>query len=453
MSIDVVILAAGQGSRMRSQKPKVLHELAGKPMVRHVIESAMKAFSSPRLHVVVGHGADQVREALSDLPISFALQSEQRGTGHAVAQTLEGLGNGPVVVLYGDVPMIQPQTLSALVERVDDQRMGLLTVTMANPHGYGRIVRNDQGLAVAIVEQKDATPEQLEIGECNTGILAATGDQLRRWLPALSSDNAQGEYYLTDIIAMAASEGIEVATAEPGSASEVQGVNDRVQLAALERIHQSREAERLMREGASLADPKRIDVRGELSVGQDVFIDVGCIFEGRVHLGDGVHVGPYSIIRDASIGDATRIEAHSMIEESDTVGDNAIGPFARLRPGTRLERKARIGNFVETKKAHVGEGSKINHLSYIGDATLGQGVNIGAGTITCNYDGVNKHRTEIGSNVFIGSNSALVAPVTIGDDATVAAGSTVTDTVDDQALAIARARQINKQGWIPPHRK
>ncbi|WP_189516380.1 bifunctional UDP-N-acetylglucosamine diphosphorylase/glucosamine-1-phosphate N-acetyltransferase GlmU [Kushneria pakistanensis] len=453
MSIDVVILAAGQGSRMRSQKPKVLHELAGKPMVRHVIESAMQAFSSPRLHVVVGHGADQVQAALSDLPISFAHQAEQRGTGHAVAQTLESLGDGPVVVLYGDVPMIQAQTLSALVEKVDEQRMALLTVTMAHPHGYGRIVRNDQGQAVAIVEQKDATPEQLEIGECNTGILAATGDQLRRWLPALSSDNAQGEYYLTDIIAMAADEGIEVATAEPAFVSEVQGVNDRVQLSALERIHQSREAERLMREGASLADPKRLDVRGELSVGQDVFIDVGCIFEGRVHLGDGVHVGPYSIIRDASIGDATRIEAHSMIEGSETAGDNAIGPFARLRPGTRLERKARIGNFVETKKTHVGEGSKINHLSYIGDATLGQGVNIGAGTITCNYDGVNKHRTEIGHDVFIGSNSALVAPVTIGDGATVAAGSTVTETVDDRELAIARARQINKQGWTPPHRK
>lgn len=453
MSIDVVILAAGQGSRMRSQKPKVLHELAGKPMVRHVIESAMQAFSSPRLHVVVGHGADQVRAALEDLPISFAHQTEQRGTGHAVAQTLESLGDGPVLVLYGDVPLIQPETLAALVEHVDEQHMGLLTVTMAHPHGYGRIVRNNRGQAVAIVEQKDATLEQQQIGECNTGILAATGTQLRRWLPALSSDNAQGEYYLTDIIAMAAEENIEVATAEPVSVSEVQGVNDRLQLSALERIYQSRQAERLMREGASLADPKRIEVRGELQVGQDVFIDVGCIFEGRVQLGNSVRVGPYSVIRDAVIGDGTIIEAHSLIEGTETAGDNAIGPFARLRPGTRLEKRARVGNFVETKKAHVGEGAKINHLSYIGDATLGQGVNIGAGTITCNYDGVNKHHTAIGNHVFIGSNSALVAPVTIGDGATVAAGSTITETVGDQELAIGRARQTNKQGWTPPHRK
>lgn len=453
MSIDVVILAAGQGSRMRSRKPKVLHELAGKPMVRHVIESAMKAFEHPRIHVVVGHGADRVKTALEDLPLDFIHQAEQRGTGHAVAQTLEVLGDNPVVVLYGDVPLIQPQTLADLVERVDEHRMALLAVKLSHPHGYGRILRDDQGRAVAIVEQKDATPEQQRIGECNTGILAATGAQFRRWLPALSSDNAQGEYYLTDVIAMAAGEGVEVATAEPGSASEVQGVNDRLQLAALERIFQTREAERLMREGASIADPRRIDVRGELSVGRDVFIDTGCIFEGRVVLGDGVRVGPWSLIRNATLGDDSVIEAHTVIDGAEVAGDSTIGPFARLRPGTRLEKGARVGNFVEIKKAWVGEGAKINHLSYIGDASLGEGANVGAGTVTCNYDGVDKHRTEIGRDAFIGSNSTLVAPLSLGESTFVAAGSTLTDTVEPHALALGRARQINKQGWTPPHKR
>lgn len=453
MSIDVVILAAGQGSRMRSRKPKVLHELAGKPMVRHVIESAMKAFENPRIHVVVGHGADQVKAALEELPLDFIHQSEQRGTGHAVAQALEVLGDNPVVVLYGDVPLIQPQTLVDLVERVDEHRMALLAVKLSHPHGYGRILRDEQGRAVAIVEQKDATPEQQQIGECNTGILAATGAQFRRWLPALSSDNAQGEYYLTDVIAMAAGEGVEVATAEPGSTSEVQGVNDRLQLSALERIFQTREAERLMREGASIADPKRIDVRGELSVGRDVFIDTGCIFEGRVVLRDGVRVGPFSLIRNATLGDDSVIEAHSVIDGAEVAGDSTIGPFARLRPGTRLEKRARVGNFVEIKKAWIGEGAKVNHLSYIGDATLGEGVNVGAGTVTCNYDGVDKHRTEIGRDAFIGSNATLVAPLDLGEATFVAAGSTVTETVEPRALALGRARQINKQGWTPPHKR
>ncbi|OHV08879.1 bifunctional UDP-N-acetylglucosamine diphosphorylase/glucosamine-1-phosphate N-acetyltransferase GlmU [Kushneria phosphatilytica] len=452
MSTDVVILAAGQGSRMRSRLPKVLHPIAGKPMVRHVIEAA-ESLEEARLHVVVGHGADRVRESLSDVSANFVMQEEQRGTGDAVARTLDALGDGPVLVLYGDVPLIQPDTLAALMEGVDAHHMALLTVRMAHPHGYGRIVRDEQGRATAIVEEKDASEAQKRIQECNTGILAATGAHLKRWLPQLSSDNAQGEYYLTDIIAMAAAEEVEVLTREPHGHYEVQGVNDRVQLSALERIHQHHQAQRLMREGATLADPGRIEVRGELSVGRDVFIDVGCVFEGTVSLADGVVVGAYSVIRDAHIGEDTTIEAHTLIEGAEIAGAGQIGPFARLRPGTRLARGARIGNFVETKNARIGEGSKINHLSYIGDSELGRDVNIGAGTITCNYDGVSKHRTEIGDGVFVGSNSALVAPLRIGRGATIAAGSTITDTVDDDSLAIGRSRQTQKSDWVPPHRR
>ncbi|MCM2131188.1 bifunctional UDP-N-acetylglucosamine diphosphorylase/glucosamine-1-phosphate N-acetyltransferase GlmU [Larsenimonas rhizosphaerae] len=452
MTTDVVILAAGQGSRMKSSLPKVLHPLAGKPMVSHVVAAA-KAMDDVRLHVVVGHGAERVEEALAAEQVTFALQREQKGTGHAVAQTLDQLGDGKVLILYGDVPLIQPETLKALMAKVDDQHLGLLTVTVDNPSGYGRIVRDSNNRVTAIVEQKDASDAQKTIRECNTGILATTAASLKTWLPALSSDNAQGEYYLTDIIAMAASEGIAIETAEPASEHEVQGVNDRLQLAGLERIFQKGQADELMRNGASLADPSRIDVRGSLSIGQDVKIDVGCIFEGDVVLEDGVEVGPYTLISNSRIGAGTVIAAHSVIEQAQVNGKAAIGPFARLRPGTVLEHGSRVGNFVETKNAHVGEGSKINHLSYVGDATLGENVNVGAGTITCNYDGVNKFRTEIGDNAFIGSNSALVAPASIGKGATVAAGSTITERVSDDALAIARGRQVEKNDWQRPSRK
>ncbi|WP_106476813.1 bifunctional UDP-N-acetylglucosamine diphosphorylase/glucosamine-1-phosphate N-acetyltransferase GlmU [Phytohalomonas tamaricis] len=452
MTTDVVILAAGQGSRMRSQLPKVLHPLAGKPMVRHVIDAA-KCFTDARLHVVIGHGAELVREALADEDVTFAVQSEQKGTGHAVAQALDNVGEDKVLILYGDVPLIKPGTLTALLEQVDEHHLGLLTVTMAQPKGYGRIVRDAEGRVSAIVEEKDATEEQRLIKECNTGILATTGAQLKRWLPALSSNNAQGEYYLTDIIAMAATEGILVATAEPATSTEVQGVNDRVQLSALERVYQSWQVEALMREGASIADPKRVDVRGHLEVGRDVLIDVGCIFEGDVTLEDGVSVGPYSVIRNSRIGAGTVIEAYSLIDGAEIEGESTVGPYARLRPGTSLARGARIGNFVETKNARIGAGSKINHLSYVGDASLGQGVNVGAGTITCNYDGVNKHHTEIGDNVFVGSNSALVAPVSVGNGATIAAGSTITDRVEDNSLAIARGRQVQKSDWVRPSKR
>ncbi|MCC5882843.1 MAG: bifunctional UDP-N-acetylglucosamine diphosphorylase/glucosamine-1-phosphate N-acetyltransferase GlmU [Halomonas sp.] len=452
MTLDVVVLAAGQGTRMRSSLPKVLHRLAGKPMVSHVLDTAGK-LDAQRLHVVVGHGAEQVREALRDYPVRFALQAEQKGTGHAVAQALEGLGNGKVLVLYGDVPLIRRETLAGLLAQVSESRMGLLTVTLEDPSGYGRILRNESGEVVAIVEQKDASEQELAICECNTGIMAMTAAQLKRWLPRLSADNAQGEYYLTDVIAMAADEGVAIATAQPVDAMEVEGVNNRLQMARLERAHQMHIAEQLMVAGVALLDPSRLDVRGQLNCGHDVEIDVGCVFEGDVELGEGVRIGPHCVIRDSHIGAGTVVEPHSVIDGSVAAGHNRIGPFARLRPGTRLAVGAKVGNFVETKNAEVGEGSKINHLSYVGDARLGRGVNVGAGTITCNYDGANKHHTDIGDDAFIGSNTALVAPVSVGRGATVGAGSTISKDVPDNALAVSRGRQIGKADWPRPARK
>ncbi|WP_302139988.1 bifunctional UDP-N-acetylglucosamine diphosphorylase/glucosamine-1-phosphate N-acetyltransferase GlmU [Halomonas alkalicola] len=449
MTLDVVILAAGQGTRMRSTLPKVLHRLAGKPMVRHVIDTA-RGLEAERTHVVVGHGAEKVREALADCEVHFALQAEQKGTGHAVAQALEGLGEGKVLVLYGDVPLIRRETLAGLLDGVDDDHLGLLTVTLADPTGYGRILRNAEGEAVAIVEHKDASQTELAIAECNTGIMAMTAAQLRRWLPRLSADNAQGEYYLTDIIAMAAAEGVRIVTAQPADPLEVEGVNNRLQMARLERAHQLATAERLMADGVALIDPTRIDIRGTLTCGHDVEIDVGCVFEGNVELGEGVRIGPHCVIRDSHIGAETVIEPHSVIEGTVIAGRGRVGPFARLRPGTRLAVGAKVGNFVETKNAEVGEGSKINHLSYVGDARLGRDVNVGAGTITCNYDGAHKHRTEIGDGAFIGSNTALVAPVSVGSNATVGAGSTISKDVADNALAVSRGRQISKADWPRP---
>ncbi len=451
MTLDVVILAAGQGTRMRSRKPKVLHTLAGKPMVRHVIDTA-SGLGADKLHLVIGHGGDAMRQTLGDTGVHFAVQEEQLGTGHAVAQTLDQLGHDKVLVLYGDVPLIRRETLSALLEQVDEDHMGLLSVTLEDPKGYGRILRNSDGQVTAIVEQKDASEAERAVKECNTGIMAMTAAQLKRWLPQLSDDNQQGEYYLTDVIAMAAAEGVGIVTAQPAEPVEVEGVNNRLQLARLERAYQQRVAERLMTDGVALADPARIDVRGTLTCGRDVEIDVGCVFEGDVELGEGVRIGPYCVIRDSHLGAETVVESHSVIEQAVAAGYNQIGPFARLRPGTQLAIKAKVGNFVETKNARVGEGSKINHLSYVGDARLGQGVNVGAGTITCNYDGVNKHRTEIGDGAFIGSNTALVAPVSVGAGAIIGAGSTISKDVNDNALAVSRARQISKADWPRPTR-
>jgi bifunctional UDP-N-acetylglucosamine pyrophosphorylase/glucosamine-1-phosphate N-acetyltransferase len=435
---------------MKSALPKVLHPIAGRPMLHHVIATAER-LGAERIHTVIGHGADKVREATRADSVNWVTQSEQLGTGHAVAQALPDLpDDARVLVLYGDVPLTRHATLEGLVGTLDDSTLGLLTVTLDNPQGYGRIVRDAEGAVQAIVEQKDATAEQQQIREVNTGILAVSAKHLKTWLPALSNSNAQGEYYLTDIIAMAVAQGLTVAVSQPENPFEVQGVNNRLQLAELERWYQRRQADRLMTEGATLADPARVDVRGELTIGNDLWIDVNVVFEGRVALGSNVSIGPNCVIKDATIADGAEIKANSVIEGADIGANAQIGPFARLRPGTRLAANTKVGNFVETKKAVVGEGSKINHLSYVGDASLGRNVNVGAGTITCNYDGVNKYQTVLGDGVFVGSNTALVAPVTIAAEATIGAGSTITRDVADSELAVARARQRNITGWEKP---
>lgn len=451
--LDIVILAAGQGSRMKSTLPKVLHTIGGKPMLQHVIDSA-KALENARIHIVIGHGAQQVETALSGQAVQFALQAEQLGTGHAVAQAMPSISdNGVVLVLYGDVPLTRPETMAELVKIAERGQFGLLTVNLADPTGYGRIVRSDAGDVVAIVEHKDASDAQRAITEVNTGILALPTALLREWIPQLSANNAQSEYYLTDIIAMAAEQGVRIQAIQPATEQEVQGVNNRLQQAELERWYQRRQAEALMLDGVSLADPARIDVRGDVSVGHDVAIDINVILEGNVVIGDNVSIEANCIIRDSVIGSGSHIKANSMLDEA-VVADNCdIGPFARLRPGSHLANNAKIGNFVETKKANIGEGSKVNHLSYIGDAEVGADVNVGAGTITCNYDGINKSTTEIGDGAFIGSNTALVAPVKVGAGATIGAGSTITKEVQADQLAITRAKQTNLNNWQRPVKK
>ncbi|WP_417534660.1 bifunctional UDP-N-acetylglucosamine diphosphorylase/glucosamine-1-phosphate N-acetyltransferase GlmU [Marinobacterium stanieri] len=453
MKTDVVILAAGQGSRMKSALPKVMHTLAGKPMLQHVIDSA-RQLQPQGLHVVIGHEGEQVEQAMANQDLSFVWQREQLGTGHAVAQAMPNIDQESVVlVLYGDVPLTRPDTLEKLTQIAAQGDLGLLTVTLEDPTGYGRIIRNAVGDVVAIVEHKDATEQEQLVREVNTGILALPSAALHEWLPRLSSDNAQGEYYLTDVIAMAAEEGMRVRAIQPEAEQEVQGVNNRMQLAQLERWYQRQRAETLMASGVTLADPARIDIRGELTVGQDVLIDINAIFEGEVVLEEGVEIGANCIIRNARIGAGTRIEANSMIDGAVVAEHAQIGPFARLRPGTELSAGSKVGNFVETKKARIGAGSKVNHLSYIGDAEVGADVNVGAGTITCNYDGVNKSTTRIGDGAFIGSNSALVAPVDIEAGATVGAGSTITKTVGEGQLAVARGKQVNLNNWPKPTKK
>ncbi|WP_116918837.1 bifunctional UDP-N-acetylglucosamine diphosphorylase/glucosamine-1-phosphate N-acetyltransferase GlmU [Tamilnaduibacter salinus] len=450
MPLHVVILAAGQGSRMRSRLPKVLHPVGGRPMLHHVMSTA-RALGAEAIHTVIGHGAEAVRDATPGEETFWVHQAEQLGTGHAVAQALPNLpDDARVLVLYGDVPLTSRETLAHLADQISDRSMALLTVTMADPDGYGRILRNDRGEVTAIVEQKDATEEQRAITEVNTGILGLSARHLKDWLPALSSNNAQGEYYLTDVIAMAVTQDVRVRVAQPDTVYEVQGVNNRQQLAVLERWYQQNEAARLMQEGATLADPARVDVRGHVRVGWDVSIDVNAVFEGEVTIEDGVRIGPDCVIRDSILRKGAVIEAHSIVEGSDVGPSASVGPFARVRPGTQLATRSKVGNFVETKKSEVGEGSKINHLSYVGDAVLGRDVNVGAGTITCNYDGVNKHRTVLGDGVFVGSNTALVAPVTVADRATIGAGSTITRDIESQELAVARGRQRNIANWQRP---
>ncbi|MGS2718341.1 bifunctional UDP-N-acetylglucosamine diphosphorylase/glucosamine-1-phosphate N-acetyltransferase GlmU [Eionea flava] len=451
--LDIVILAAGKGTRMQSALPKVLHPIAAKPLVSHVIDTASH-LSSKKINIIVGHGAKNVKEALNNNEnLNFIEQTEQLGTGHAVQQALPYLADNTVVlILYGDVPLIKPSTLEKLTALVDESSLGLLTVSLQNPSGYGRIVRDEDSLVTAIVEQKDATTEQLDITEVNTGIMAVHAKHLKSWLPALSNNNAQSEYYLTDIIAMAKAHGVSVNTEQPESEWEVLGVNDRRQQAQLERIYQSRLAEKLMTEGATLIDPARFDCRGIIDVGHDVTIDVNCIFKGDVFIGDNVSIGANCVIENTRIASGSIIKDHCILENTIIGEKCTVGPFARLRPGTVLSAQAKIGNFVETKKALIGQGSKVNHLSYVGDAILGEDVNIGAGTITCNYDGVNKHQTEIGNNVFVGSNTCLVAPVQLNDGCTVGAGSTITKVVEKDTLALSRAIQKSHASWTRPEK-
>ncbi|MGM0564865.1 MAG: bifunctional UDP-N-acetylglucosamine diphosphorylase/glucosamine-1-phosphate N-acetyltransferase GlmU [Pseudomonadota bacterium] len=454
MNCNIVILAAGKGSRMYSDTPKVLHRLAGKPMLGHVVDTAL-ALSPQQVVVVYGHGGDRVREAMSVYDgLHWAEQAEQLGTGHAVQQALPELKPADVtLVLYGDVPLIRKETLDDLLAQAARGSLAVLSVVPENPAGYGRIVKNEAGEVTAIVEEKDASEEQKQINEVNTGVMAIPGSRLTDWLGCLSNDNAQGEYYLTDLVAMASDDGTGVKSVVCGDEQEVAGVNNKVQLAALERHYQRCLARDLLETGATLADPERIDVRGRLQVGRDVFIDVGCVFEGEVTLEDGVQVGPYCHIRQSTLGSGTVVEAFSSIDRTAAAGQVTIGPYARLREGTVLAEGSKVGNFVETKKSTLGKGSKANHLSYIGDAEVGEEVNIGAGTITCNYDGVNKAKTVIGDNAFIGSNSSLVAPVTIGTGATVGAGSTISRDAPDDQLTVARGKQVTVSNWKRPEKK
>ncbi|MBL8514320.1 MAG: bifunctional UDP-N-acetylglucosamine diphosphorylase/glucosamine-1-phosphate N-acetyltransferase GlmU [Betaproteobacteria bacterium] len=452
--MSVVILAAGQGKRMKSDLPKVLQPIAGKPMLAHVIGNA--AHLNPATTCVVyGHGGDAVRAAFPETAhLEWALQEPQLGTGHAVLQALSHIPvDGVTLILYGDVPLITAPTLQDLVDAAQRGHLAWLTQRVANPAGLGRILRDDKGQITAIIEDKDASAEQKKIDEINTGFLACPTAHLARWLPKLGNRNAQGEYYLTDILAMAVAEGVEVETSSTPYEWEVAGVNDKAQLAALERIHQRNLATRLMENGVTLIDPARIDIRGTLECGRDVVIDVNCVFEGHVQIGAGTRIGPNCVLRDAAIGADTDIFAFTHVE-STTIGNGArIGPYARFRPGSTLADGVHIGNFVEVKNSRIGVGSKANHLSYIGDTTVGTGANIGAGTIVCNYDGANKHRTVIGDRVHIGSDVQLVAPVTIGDGADIAAGTTVWKDVPPGGLTLNAKTQLHKPEWKRPVKK
>jgi bifunctional UDP-N-acetylglucosamine pyrophosphorylase/glucosamine-1-phosphate N-acetyltransferase len=451
-SLEIIILAAGQGRRMASAKPKVLHTLAGRPLLTHVLDTAM-ALAPRAIHVVYGHGGERVPAAFPEASADWVLQAEQRGTGDAVRCALPRLAEDALtLVLLGDVPLITPDTLKTLCARAADG-IALLTFEAHYENQYGRIVRDDRGRVERIVEWRDADAAQRALREVNSGVLAAPAAHLRRWIPRLSATNAQGELYLTDIIAFAVADGVPVATASPGDATEVWGVNSRADLAVLERAFQERQAAMLMAVGVQLMDPRRLDVRGQLIAGRDVQIDVNCVFEGRVELADDVRVGAHCVIRDSRIARGARIEAHTVIDGADVGPDCVVGPFARLRPGTVLGGHARVGNFVEIKAARVGVDTKINHLSYIGDAVIGQGVNIGAGVITCNYDGARKHRTVIGDRAFIGSDTQLVAPVEIGADATIGAGSTVTKDAPAGELTLSRAAQKTVSGWQRPRKQ
>ena len=452
--LEIIVLAAGQGTRMSSTFPKVLHRLAGRPLLAHVLDAASQ-LNAQRIHVVVGYGGEAVREAIRatnpELDLNWIEQPRQLGTGHAVQQALPAVAQGAeVLVVYGDVPLITPQTLQNCVAKVPVGGLTLVTADVSEPAELGRIMRDGDGAITAIVEFKDAGPEQRAVCEINSGIMAAGPGTLQTLLPRIRADNAQGEYYLTDVVALAVTGNVPVHGIKARCAEEVAGVNDRVQLATLERYYQIDRAQQLMLGGVTIADPARLDIRGEVRAGEDCFIDVNVVLEGRVVLGQGVVIGPGAVICDTELGDGVRVEAHTVIEGALVAADCILGPFARIRPGTELGRGVKIGNFVETKKAVLGAGSKASHLSYLGDATLGEGCNVGAGTVTCNYDGVEKHPTTIGERVFVGTNSTLVAPLIIEDDAYIGAGSTITTRVRQGDLSIGRGRQRNIQGWVRP---
>jgi bifunctional UDP-N-acetylglucosamine pyrophosphorylase/glucosamine-1-phosphate N-acetyltransferase len=450
MNLSIIILAAGQGTRMNSARPKVLHPLGGRPLLAHVLDTA-RSLDGNDIHVVIGYAADQVRTALPDPDIHWVMQEQQLGTGHAVAQAMHGVAKeNTVLVMYGDVPLIGKETLEPLCQSASQGVVALLSAELDDPTGYGRILHHADGSISGIVEEKDATPKQRAIREINTGFLAAPAARLRGWLDALDNNNAQGEFYLTDVIARAVTDGTSVRGITTDNITEVMGINDRKQLAVQERCYQQRQAEACLQAGITLIDPARFDLRGQLDAGQDVVIDINAVLEGQVVLGDRVTIGPNVTLRNTTVGADVEILANCVIEGAVIGAGSRIGPFARLRPDTSLASATHIGNFVEIKKSEVGEGSKINHLSYVGDTTVGRGVNIGAGTITCNYDGANKHRTIIGNDVFIGSDTQLVAPVEVKDGATIGAGSTITRDAPAHELTLSRAPQETRSGWKRP---
>ena len=452
MSLSTIILAAGQGTRMRSDLPKVLQALAGRPLLGHVLDCAA-ALGADDVCVVYGHGGETVKNAFPDRSLRWTLQSEQLGTGHALQQAMPDTPDeNRVLVLFGDVPLLTPATCQRLLDETPAGDVAVLTVDMADPTGYGRIIREGSKVS-CIVEEKDAGPDERAVREINTGVLVAPADKLRGWLAGLGNDNAQGEYYLTDAIAMAVNDGVDVHGIKADSWTEVMGINDKKQLAEAERALQARLVEELMQQGVGFADPARVDIRGTLHCGKDVFIDVNAVFEGDVELGDGVKIESNNLVRDSRLGAGTLVHSNCHIEGADTGNECEIGPFARLRPGARLANNVKVGNFVEIKKSTVADGSKVNHLTYIGDTEIGTGVNVGAGTITCNYDGVNKHKTTIGDGAFIGSGVELVAPVKVGAGATIGAGSTITKEVGEDQLVLERARQKAVPGWKKPTKK
>ncbi|MGJ0486148.1 MAG: bifunctional UDP-N-acetylglucosamine diphosphorylase/glucosamine-1-phosphate N-acetyltransferase GlmU [Methylomicrobium sp.] len=454
MNLTTIILAAGKGTRMRSELPKVLHKIAGKPLLRHVYDMS-HTLENNRILIVYGHGAERVLDTLKDIDAGWFEQKQQLGTGHAVQQVSHQIKDTDnVLILYGDVPLLKRSTVERLLGNVSEKSLALLTVILDKPKGYGRIVRNDRDLVIRIVEEKDASESEKQIREVNTGIMAIQGAKLKKWLGQLKNHNAQGEYYLTDIIEMAVAEEVSIVTSQPDNEDEVLGVNDRNQLSHLERVYQNEHAKALMAQGVTLYDPARFDLRGSIeALGQDIEIDINVILEGKIRIGNNVKIGANSQISDSVIGDNVEILPNCVIENAVIGPGSRIGPFARLRPETVLADHVHIGNFVEIKKSTVADGSKINHLSYIGDSTVGSKVNIGAGTITCNYDGVNKFTTIIGDGAFIGSDTQLIAPVTVGSNATIGAGSTITRDVPENQLTLSRPKQVSVPGWQRPVKK